>query len=89
MMALGAMKKLQDNGYTVPQDISIIGFDDIQLATYVAPQLTTISQPLAQMAHAATKILFHKIGHKEAKVQKLIVDSLLVVRDSCQPKGAQ
>jgi len=89
MMALGAMKKLQDNGYAVPQDISIIGFDDIQLATYVAPQLTTISQPLAQLAHSAAKILLHKIGHKEVKAQKIILDSLLVVRDSCQSKGAQ
>lgn len=89
MMAFGAMKKLQEKGFSVPQDISIIGFDDIQLATYVAPQLTTISQPLEPLAHSAAKILLHKIGHKEVNAQKIILDSLPVVRDSCQSKGAQ
>lgn len=79
--AIGAMRALHDAGLTVPGDVSILGFDDIQAASYIVPSLTTIRQPLQQMGSLAANSLLQKLANK--KIPDIIkVDPELVVRES-------
>lgn len=55
-MAAGALTALKDNGIAVPQHLSLIGFDDIPIARYTDPQLTTVRYPIASMAKLATEL---------------------------------
>jgi LacI family transcriptional regulator len=55
-MAAGAMSVLSDNGIEVPQDISLVGFDDVLIARYLRPRLTTVRYPVAAMATQAAEL---------------------------------
>lgn len=66
-MAVGGMKAFLESGISVPEDISVIGFDDIQLAEYVNPPLTTIRQPKSEAGSLAAHLLFQKLGGAEVK----------------------
>jgi len=63
-MAMGALTALKDNGITVPQMISVIGFDDIPIARYTDPQLTTVRYPIASMARLATEMALNGAANK-------------------------
>jgi DNA-binding LacI/PurR family transcriptional regulator len=79
--AIGGMRALHDAGLTVPGDVSILGFDDIQAASYIVPSLTTIRQPLQHMGALAANSLLQKLAHK--KIPDIIkVDPELVVRET-------
>ena len=69
---------------TIPGDVSVAGFDDIPLASYLWPSRTTIRQPIQDLASAATNLLLNKLGRKNGDVEQ-IVKSKLVVRDSTGP----
>lgn len=60
-MAVGGMKALEEGGISVPDEISVIGFDDIQLAEYIQPPLTTIRQPMYESGSLAGHLLFQKL----------------------------
>lgn len=62
LMAIGGARFLSENGISIPNDISIVGFDDIILSRYLSPPLTTVSQPGFEMGQAAAQLLLHKIG---------------------------
>lgn len=64
-MAIGGLKALQEGGISVPEDISVIGFDDIQLAEYVHPPLTTIRQPKQEAGSLAGHLLFQMLDGEE------------------------
>jgi DNA-binding LacI/PurR family transcriptional regulator len=79
--AIGNIRALHDAGLKVPTDVSILGFDDIQAASYIVPSLTTIRQPLQQMGALAASSLLKKLAHE--KLPDIIkVDPELVVRES-------
>ncbi len=81
-MALGAMEVILDEGLRVPQDISIIGLDDIVVSAHLRPPLTTIAVPKSQLAKEATELLFGQInGNKDMAVLRL-VEPYLVLRQS-------
>lgn len=61
-MAVGGMKALEEAGISVPDDLSVIGFDDIQLSEYVQPSLTTIRQPMYESGSLAGHLLFQKLN---------------------------
>ena len=61
LAAIGAIRAFMDHGLRVPEDISVVGFDDIQGASYHNPSLTTIRQPLQQMGIVAARILLQRI----------------------------
>ncbi len=63
-MAIGAMLRFKEAGLRIPEDIAIIGFDDIELATYVKPALTTVRQPMFDMGEAAARILLDLVAKK-------------------------
>jgi len=79
--AMGSIRALHDHGYRVPQDVSIVGFDDIQSASYRLPSLTTIQQPLKLMGRTAAAALLRRMADEDlpATIQ---VKPQLVVRES-------
>ncbi|WP_078409928.1 LacI family DNA-binding transcriptional regulator [Priestia abyssalis] len=82
LMALGALKACQEKGLAVPNDISIIGYDDILLASYVTPPLTTINQDMFEMGYEAADLLINMLEGK-AKKRHRILETQLVQRKSC------
>ncbi|OJF76084.1 MAG: hypothetical protein BKP49_07985 [Treponema sp. CETP13] len=86
MMALGFINTLSNEGLEVPRDISVIGYDDIQLAKFISPKLTTISQPLEELAKIATDLLLDKINNKTISAKLITLDPVLIERDSCSVK---
>jgi LacI family transcriptional regulator len=82
LMALGLIQGLLDAGLRLPEEVSVVGYDDIELGVYLRPRLTTIHQPLAEMANLACERLIRLVaGKREGSLQKLIAPSL-VVRES-------
>jgi len=83
--AIGAIRSLRDHGLRVPEDVSVMGFDDIQGAAYHTPSLTTIRQPLNDMGNKAARILLERIrGAKEFPDEVPIVPEL-IIRESTMP----
>lgn len=87
LVALGALKAFLSSGIRVPEDISIVGFDDILLASYVHPSLTTVRQPKYEMGRTGVEYLLQFLqGRKECPALTLI-EPVLVERDSCRERG--
>jgi DNA-binding LacI/PurR family transcriptional regulator len=83
--AIGAIRAFRDHGLRVPDDVSVVGFDDIQGAAYHTPSLTTIRQPLNHMGNTAARILLERIrGPKEFPDEVPIVPEL-IIRESTMP----
>jgi LacI family transcriptional regulator len=90
LSAFGAMDAARECGLRIPDDISIIGFDDIPQASFVYPKLTTVRQPLEQMGQVAVKMLLEQIENQSHPLQRVALATRLVIRDSCgrtDPKG--
>lgn len=82
MMAIGTIKYLESEGIHVPQDISIIGFDNISIGALVSPSLTTIAQPAIETGHLATKILLERLEHQDVAESRIILEPILIERES-------
>jgi LacI family transcriptional regulator len=82
--AIGCIRALHDGGLRVPADVSVVGFDDIQSASYHVPSLTTIRQPLQAMGALAATTLLKKMAH-EPQPDLLYVEPELMVRESTGP----
>lgn len=82
-MAIGAMKALRENNVSIPEQISIIGFDDIEVASRVFPPLTTSAAPITSLADKAIKMLLDSINGKDLDYEHKILPAKLIVRDSC------
>jgi len=81
--AIGAIRALGEAGLRVPEDVSVIGFDDILSAAYQRPSLTTIRQPLRAMGTIAARTLLEKIAHPEEHFpEEIVMGPELVVRES-------
>jgi LacI family transcriptional regulator len=83
--AIGAIRAFMDHGLRVPQDISVVGFDDIQSAAFHNPSLTTIRQPLNQMGVVAARILLQRIRGQATFPDSVPILPELVVRESTAP----
>jgi LacI family transcriptional regulator len=81
-LALGALRVLNDEGLRVPDDISLIGFDDIEIADYLTPRLTTVRQPLAEMGEQTALSLHRQISEKTGSAGNLILPHRLIIRQS-------
>jgi LacI family transcriptional regulator len=81
--AMGAIRALRESGRHVPEDVSVVGFDDIQSAAYQNPSLTTVRQPLREMGRAAAEILLKRINRPGSDCQqKHSVEPELVIRET-------
>ncbi|WP_406405001.1 LacI family DNA-binding transcriptional regulator [Streptomyces sp. NBC_00879] len=84
-MAFGVIRALHELGRRVPEDISVVGVDDIELAEYCSPSLTTIAQPFEQMGELAVAHLLRQITDPDAVQEPASVEPRLVVRASTAP----
>ncbi|MCX7846224.1 MAG: LacI family transcriptional regulator [Dictyoglomaceae bacterium] len=84
LIAIGAIKALRELGFRIPEDISVIGFDDIELAKNFDPPLTTIRVPKRRMGSLAVEILINKIQGREEIPVKIVLPVELSIRNSCK-----
>ena len=83
MTAIGVINALRQRGLEVPRDISVAGYDDLEMASFYYPRLTTVRQPTYQVGKRAVNMLLRLIrGHR---VEPEILQPELVVRDSTGP----
>jgi LacI family transcriptional regulator len=88
-LAIGAIQAARARGLRVPEDVSVIGFDDVEHATIVTPALTTVRQPLAEMGRTAVSLLNRLIEGKHFETLHVELATRLVVRDSTSPPAAK
>lgn len=82
LIAIGAIQALQEKGITIPDDVKVIGFDDIYPASLIKPALTTISQPKYVMGCEAMNILYKLINSNKVKKREIIMEPTLKIRQS-------
>ncbi len=90
MMAIGALKALHDAGRQVPQDMALVGFDDVPLASSVQPALTTVRQPVRQLGSAVAELLMELLANPPepgSLARRSVLPTELVVRQSCGALG--
>lgn len=83
-MAIGVLSAARAAGLKVPQELSIIGCDDIEASSLVEPALTTIKQPIEEMGKRATEMIFQLIYNEKPSQRKVVLKTSLVERSSCQ-----
>lgn len=82
MMAIGIMKALQEKGFKVPEDVAVVGFDNIPLASFVTPMLSTVAVPIYELGRTAMRIMSDlQSGHEVSRITTL--PTKLLVRQSC------
>jgi LacI family transcriptional regulator len=90
-MAIGALRELQANGIRVPEDMAVVGFDDIYPGTLVVPALTTVRQPMRMLGARACSRLLERIADPALPHRVELLPTQLIVRESCgcgAPNGA-
>ena len=85
LMAFGALTAAREAGIAVPQQLSIVGFDDIDLAAFSAPPLTTVAQPKKQIGTVAADLLLDRVSNARTDNRQMILDPELRVRASTAP----
>jgi LacI family transcriptional regulator len=80
--AIAAISAFQDAGLRVPENVSVIGFDDIPLASYSNPTLTTVRQPLQKMGEIAARTLLDRIENRSEYAAEIAIETELIVRQS-------
>jgi DNA-binding LacI/PurR family transcriptional regulator len=89
-MAIGALRALAEAGVRVPDDMSVVGFDDIEAASFITPQLTTIRQPLSEIAGRAFTLLLDVLENRRHKGQRQVtLPPQLMIRGSTSVPGGR
>jgi LacI family transcriptional regulator len=83
LMAIGALRAGMELGRRIPQDLALVGYDDIELASYTTPPLTTVRQPKEEMGVAALHFLLGRIHSEFSSPQRALLPVSLIVRGSC------
>ena len=81
MLAIAVNRYLLENGYRIPQDVAVTGYDNISISSMVFPSLSTMAQPIHEMGTAAADILFKKIENNSYN-KSLLLQSEFISRDS-------
>jgi DNA-binding LacI/PurR family transcriptional regulator len=76
------IKGLRSIGKRVPDDVEVVGFDDISLAAQIDPPLTTIAQPMRELGETAARLLLQRLANRAAQVPGVLLPHRLVVRGS-------
>ncbi|GAB3175431.1 LacI family DNA-binding transcriptional regulator [Myceligenerans halotolerans] len=85
MQAIGVLRAAHELGLSVPRDLSVVGYDDLPLASWVGPPLTTVRQPLTEMGAAATRMVFEMAAGRVPAVPRLNLSTDLILRESTAP----
>ncbi|GCF07553.1 LacI family DNA-binding transcriptional regulator [Dictyobacter arantiisoli] len=86
-MAFGVMEAARERGLHLPEDLSILGFDDIPQAAQVHPPLTTVHQPLNKMGQRAAELLLDYMADPLAPIERIELPTDLIIRQSCQRRS--
>ena len=84
LQAMGVYEAARQLGLRIPEDLSVVGFDDVQTAAFLGPALTTVRQPLQDMARAAVRMLVEALSTDDVLQPHIIMPTSLVVRNSTQ-----
>lgn len=89
LIALGAIQAIKEKNLNIPEDISIIGFDDIYLSKFITPPLTVIRQPIYQIGEKSSEILLDRIMKKNKKhiPKRIVIPGNLIIRESVRRKA--
>ncbi|MCH4165697.1 MAG: substrate-binding domain-containing protein, partial [Lentilactobacillus diolivorans] len=85
-IAIGLYRGIHEAGLTIPDDISIVGYDDIDLAEYITPKLTTVHQPAFEMGTTAAQLIIKRIENQSEPIQRVSLPVKLVERQSVERK---
>jgi DNA-binding LacI/PurR family transcriptional regulator len=88
--AMGAMYAIRDAGLSVPDDIAIVGFDNVPLSAYTTPPLTTVDQTILQQGREAARLMLERItGDRSRERREICLDCNLIIRESTQSKAVR
>ncbi len=89
LMTVGALRALHDMRVRVPHEVSIVGFDDLQLAELLSPPLTVIDRPMEAQGALAMRLLLNRLDGRSETPRRIVLDTRLVIRESCAapPRG--
>ena len=82
-MAAGAMRRIKEAGLSIPKDVSIMGYDDVDIAGVVTPSLSSVKQPLDKVGELAAEELIRLVEGKETNVHKILLKPEIIKRQSC------
>lgn len=85
MSAIGVYQAAKEAGLCIPQDLSVVGFDNLIESVYVNPALTTVDQFMEEMGTVATKMIVKLVSDEKLKCKQHIIQTKLIIRDSCSP----
>ena len=85
LLAVGALRAIGDFNLTVPQDISLVGYDDVPFARYLVPRLTTASKDGEKMGREATRLLLARLHNPDLPRQEIRLPARLILRESTGP----
>ena len=83
LYAVGAMKALREQDIRVPEDVAIVSYNNIDVADYVTPSLTSVSTPIQQLGEQSAEMLFKLVNHQPVRVRNIVLPSKLIIRESC------
>lgn len=83
--AMGVYSALRSHGLSIPDDMSVVGFDDVSIASAITPALTTVRQPLVEMGRVATTMLLRLIAEEPLDSKRVELTTSLIIRESCAP----
>lgn len=87
-MAVGLVLALMEGGYSVPTDVAVTGFDDVQISRLVQPPLTTVHQPMRELGERSVELLLSRLGEPGRRCKSILLPTEVVVRQSCGCKTA-
>jgi LacI family transcriptional regulator len=82
MMAFGVMQAIKEKGLRIPEDIGLVGYDDIPFSSLISPTLTTIRLKKQDLGVESVKLLFSRINGSRKKIKKIMLDIELVIRET-------
>jgi LacI family transcriptional regulator len=85
MIGFGVLRAAAERNIRVPGELSVIGFDDIQMGRYVYPALTTVGQSIVQLGETAAELLLRRIATPQLPIDQRIVTPSIVLRESTAP----
>jgi DNA-binding LacI/PurR family transcriptional regulator len=84
LMTLGGLQAIHESGFGIPEQVSLVGFDDMDWASSLRPPLTVVAQPAYEMGETAAAILLERIHDPGRPIRKIVLDTRLIVRASCR-----
>jgi len=88
-MTLGALLAIRELGLRIPEDVSVVGFDDAEWASLVSPPLTALAQPTYELGVRAMRLLLRRIENPDGDMERLLLEPELVVRESTAPPAGK